>query len=222
MKTHYWPYNTLYNIHCYIRNRWIDHSHAMIASKDHIKRGQWCDVDYRFLPCLFDTLVNFVEQECAWEATWNNDKYNVPFWQNIKLLRLGGWRSREAGIDNLRWAMALINDENNNYQPSDKGYGQPTQQAIAAKEILDLYLWWTDVYPLRPDAHIASGFSAYCEEKRKLGGNLLDFNHLNESEELKKRGKKAFKLSRKLEEQYEKEDTDHLIRLIKIRHSLWT
>ena len=40
--------------------------------------------------------------------------------------------------------------------------------------------------------------------------------------ELKKFGDKALKLSHKIEAQYEKEDEQMMIRLIKVRHGLWT
>ena len=39
---------------------------------------------------------------------------------------------------------------------------------------------------------------------------------------LKKQKDRAHKLLYKIEQQYEKEDTEMLIRLIKVRHSLWT
>jgi hypothetical protein len=40
--------------------------------------------------------------------------------------------------------------------------------------------------------------------------------------ELKKMSDKAHKLLRKIEADYEKEDEDMMIRLIKVRHGLWT
>jgi hypothetical protein len=39
---------------------------------------------------------------------------------------------------------------------------------------------------------------------------------------LKKQSDKAHKLLRKIEEAYEKEDEAMMIRLIKVRHGLWT
>jgi hypothetical protein len=40
--------------------------------------------------------------------------------------------------------------------------------------------------------------------------------------ETKALGKKSLKLIQKIEQAYEKEDEDMMIRLIKIRHGLWT
>jgi len=40
--------------------------------------------------------------------------------------------------------------------------------------------------------------------------------------ETRKLGRKALKLSHKIEQQYEKEDEQMMIRLIKVRNSLWT
>jgi hypothetical protein len=98
---------------------------------------------------------------------------------------------------------------------------EDTSQASSAKEIKELYLWWTTVYPKRPDAHEASGWSAYCEKRRqKAGGDL--WGHENETEEERKECMTALDLSHKIEAEYMAEDEAMLIRLIKIRHALWT
>ena len=55
----YWPYDQWHNIRYYINNRWVTRSHALTAHPRDIKPGNWCDVGNRFLPCLFNELVDF-------------------------------------------------------------------------------------------------------------------------------------------------------------------
>jgi hypothetical protein len=97
---------------------------------------------------------------------------------------------------------------------------EPTYQAKAAKEILELYTWWKEVYPNRPDVHDASGWSAYCDMRREKGYHLLDME--DKSAEEKDMCNTALNKSREIEEAYNKEDEEMMIRLIKIRESLWT
>jgi hypothetical protein len=106
---------------------------------------------------------------------------------------------------------------------TDKGsedYGKPTHQALAAQEILALYRWWREVYPNRPDVHDASGWSAYCEMRRTKGYDFLDLEDKSEDEAAQ--CKTALEKSNEIEKAYDDEDEAMMIRLIKIRDSLWT
>ena len=58
-----WPVRKIYDIKYYINNRWVSKTHALTASVKDIPRGEWRDVGHRFLPCLFNELVDFVEIE---------------------------------------------------------------------------------------------------------------------------------------------------------------
>jgi hypothetical protein len=96
-----------------------------------------------------------------------------------------------------------------------------THQAKAAKEILELYTWWTVTHRNRPDPYEASGWSAACEAQRLANGGKLSFSSPKDPV-LKKQSDKAHKLLQKIEKAYEKEDEEMMIRLIKVRESLWT
>jgi len=219
-----WPIRKIYDIKYYINNRWVSRTHSLTAHARDIKPGQWQDVGNRFLPCLFNELVDFVEVETAWShIAWGDKearaKYDPPFWAS-GWWRWRTWRSPEAGLDHLDWAMTLTNEE---WLTEDKkGEAKPTGQATSAKEIKELYLWWTTVYPNRPDPHDASGWSDYCEASRIANGGKLSWSGGDKSPELKKQSDKSLKLLQKIEAAYEKEDEAMLIRLIKIRNSLWT
>jgi hypothetical protein len=218
----YYIPDKLNDIRYYINNRWITRSHALTAHPRDIKPGNWCDVGNRFLPCLFNELVDFVEIEQAWHhCMWSDEaktKFDVP-WYRKGWLRLRTWRCPEAGMEYLRWAETLTNEEF--LEEGEKHKAEPTYQAKAAKEIIELYTWWTVTYPNRPDPYEASGWTAACETQREANGGKLSFSSPKDPV-LKKASDKAHKLLQKIEAEYTKEDEAMMIRLIKIRESLWT
>jgi len=219
-----WPMRKLYDIKYYINNRWVSRTHSLTAHPRDIKPGQWCDVGNRFLPCLFNELVDFVEVESAWmHIAWGSAedkaKYAAPFWAT-GWWRWRTWRCPQAGLDHLDWAMTLTN--NDWCEPNHPEYGKPTGQALRAKEIKELYTWWTVTYRNRPDPYDASGWSAHCDAMRiKYPGKFI--SSLNSKDPAdRKASDKAHKLLQKIETAYEKEETEMMIRLIKIRDALWT
>jgi len=215
-----YPADKLNDLRYYINNRWVSRAHSLTAHPKDIAPGSWRDVGNRFLPCLFNELVDFVEIEQAWHYVMWNDaeqkKYNVP-WYRKGWLRWRTWRCPEAGLAYLDWASTLTNEEF-----LEEGETPTlTYQAKAAQEILELYTWWTVTYRNRPDPYEVSGWTAYCEASREANGGRLSFGG-DKNPELKKASKKALDKLHKIEQAYEKEDTEMLIRLIKIRQSLWT
>jgi hypothetical protein len=217
----YYIPDRLNDIRYYINNRWVSRSHALTAHAQDIKPGSWCDVGNRFLPCLFNELVDFVEVEQAWHhCMWDDEaktKFAVP-WYRKGWLRWRTWRCPEAGMEYLKWASTLTNKEF--LQEGEKE--EPTYQANSAKEIIELYTWWTVTYRNRPDPYDASGWTDHCEAMRvKYPGSFMASLNSKDPAD-KKASDKAHKLLRKIEAQYEKEDEQMMIRLVKIRGSLWT
>ena len=218
----WWPVDQIYALKYYINNRWVSRTHSLTAHPRDIKPGQWQDVGNRFLPCLFNELVDFVEIESAWShIAWGDKearaKYDPPFWAS-GWFRWRTWRSPQAGLDHLDWAMTLTNTDW--CEPDHPEYGKPTGQAERAKEIKELYLWWTVTYRARPDPYDASGWSEYCEKTRLLNdGRLFGSKKTPELEELSTR---SHELLQKIEADYAAEDEAMMIRLIKARDSLWT
>lgn len=212
-----WIPDKLYSAKYYIVNRWIDQSHALVAHPKHIKPGQYRDMDFRILHCLFDELVDHVEIERAYSNyRWSEEKSKGMRWWQVGRWRTRTWRSAEAGLAHLEWELTLTDEE---WLDADKkSEAKPTQQAKAAQEIIDLYKWWTEVYPNRPDPHDISGWTAHCESKRERGIGFL----ADDPQEDRAATKKMLDKIRKVEAAYEAEDTKMLIRLIKIRGSLWT
>lgn len=215
----------LYALKYYINNRWVTSTHTLTAHPSDIRRGDWCDVGNRFLPCLFNELVEFVEVELAWwHIAWSDSerkkKYSAPFWAS-GWFRWRTWRCPQAGLDNLEWQASLVYDENMGIEPSHKLFGKPTTQADKAREILALYNWWKCERPSRPDPYDASGWTDFCARMtEKYGPGLGSWNKRTKAE--KTESTRINKIQTKMEEQYEREDEDMMIRLIKIRNGLWT
>jgi hypothetical protein len=212
----------LNDVRYYINNRWVSHSHALTAHPRDIKPGSWSDVGNRFLPCLFNELVDFVEIEQAWHhCMWSDEaktEFEVPWWRS-GWLRWRTWRCPKAGMEYLKWASTLTNEE---FLDEDKKHeAVPTYQATSAKEIIELYTWWTVTYRNRPDPYEASGWTAACEAQREANGGKLSFSTPKDPA-LRKTQDKAHKILQKIEKDYAKEDEEMMIRLIKIRESLWT
>lgn len=208
----------------YIRHRFVAKTHTLTSN---LKRGTWHEWDDRILHCLFDELVNFVEIEFGYQhrlcSEEDRKKYQIPWYR--KSLKLGLWRCPEAGLDYLNWASALKYEEDE-LPKNDPKLGKPTSQALAAQEILVLYCWWTIERPKRPNPDDVSGYSAYYNEKKNNSDNPddpLDFLISNKrSEKEIARTRALLDACSKIEEDYDSEDTEMLIRLMKIRHFLWT
>lgn len=213
------PASAVHSVKYWLANRYTAKTHALTSN---LKKGQWHEFDTRLLYCTFDSLVNFIEIEQAahyliWMPKEERAQYNAPF-HAFGFWRSYTWRSPAAGIACLTWQANLTNTD---WVPEDDpDYGQPTQQAVAAKEILELYTWWKNIYPNRPDPHDVSGWSAICDKKHDQ--NADDFFFDDGDEEYRELSNKALILTGQIEEQYEAEDTEMLIRLIRVRKSLWT
>ena len=73
--------------------------------------------------------------------------------------------------------MTLVMDDNMGVEKDSPNFGKPTGQALRAKEIKELYLWWTVTYRARPDPYDASGWTAHCEAMRvKYPGSMRSVN----------------------------------------------
>jgi hypothetical protein len=215
-----WPTDKLHDVKSYILNRWFTETHALVAHPRDIKRGRWEDTGSRFLPCLFNSLVDFVEVELAWNMImWNFNRKELRKKYKMKMFpHLRGWRSAEAGIDSLKEQCVLIMDESWGHTKDDPNYGKLTSQAEASTEILALYTWWTTVYPKRLDPYIVSGWREFHSDRRI--GRIGPFAKLTTED--REEEHRLMKIIEDMESSYQKEDEEMMIRLIKIRERLWT
>ena len=229
-----WPKDKLWDLRCALNSRFFDKYYTMQTRLD---PWRYHEVDTRMLHGMFETLVDFVEIEKAWVMViWGQDENRKKF--GYKWYEMNGWtswfasekRHPEAGLAHLEWEMSLVRDnswygdnEEAIAEAKEKGeYGTMTHQAEAAKEQFELYNWWKNVRPKRPDPMDASGYTVYFDRLRNNSDDDF-FSFLNtKSEEDRIEQKTCSDLCSQIEEAYEKEDEEMLIRLIKIRRSLWT
>lgn len=196
----------------WIRYRTFDKYHVIPTG---LEPGYY-DADTRFLHGMFQLLVDFVEIEKAWmQVIWGSNedkKYHVP-WYCKGTFKTKNWRCKQAGLDYLNWECTLSSPK----LPEEE---RCASQAQTAYEIIDLYKWWTEDRPNRPDAMDASGWSEYCNKREQQGISVLDTRHETPKDNLESR--RLLDLTRKIEEEYYNEDTQMLTRLITVRGSLWT
>lgn len=111
-------------------------------------------------------------------------------------------------IGYLDWEISLVKDD-----------GTPTLQSEAAKTVKELYLWWKVARLCRPDPYVVSGWEEL--HKNLKNEDFLASLNDNNTERSKLRKSVILKMD-EIEKQYEDEDTDNMIRLIKLRNCLWT
>ncbi len=211
-----WPKNRLNALRYYCDNRWISKTHILTSR---LEPGQWHDFDTRMLHSAFDSLVDFVEIEQAWRhLVWSdqNKKHRKRWFRR--------WHNPEAGLEHLNWAASLLHDEDW-VDKNDPDFGKPTHQALAAAETVALYKWWKEARPKRPDPMDASGWSDYCDKRRKntqAQDNDVWLDIGDETDEEKARAREILAICHKMECEQDEEDTEMLIRLVNLRKSLWT
>lgn len=211
----YSPLTFMNSVRYYLNNRWISKTHVLTSN---LKRGSYYEFDTRLLYALFDELVNFVEIEQAWQhVAWSKEEqseYQIPWYR--KMFRLGRWRCPEAGLASLEWASELKYDQDVTNKEDPK-LGKPSPQALSAQETIVLYHWWKKSRPSRPDPIVASGWSDYCEKRRQASGDNDSWIGSCDED-----APAIMEACRKMEQAQDDEDTEMLIRLVKLRSYLWT
>lgn len=162
------------------------------------------DPDYRLLHANFQLLKDFVEIELASMMDASDERNNEEIdsflkrvGKHIRFRRRKMLRSPEQGIKHLDWEI-------------EETTGHQKTSAVEKKE---LYLWWTQYRPLRADPYDSALFK--------------DPNDNGEPWSLATMVRKPFnrplaEARQALENMYEAEDEEMLIRLMKVRRSLWS
>lgn len=191
-----YPGDVMHAIRVYYRNRFCDKIHYL---KTGLTPGEWYEFDQRLLHGMFGALVDFVESECGY--SWGA-KTKPSLWQ--KVVSYTTWTSitnKQQGIAELKDNIAVGNE-------------CPEQRATYQK-IFDLYMWWTIERPNRPDPYDVADYQLPKYDKK------LSFSKMWKQFDNKDRKQKMEIVSR-VERQYDEEDTQKMIELIEIRHSIWT
>ena len=156
----------------------------------------YSDVTERMLHVNFNMLKDFVEIEKAHMWNWSGEQPKMD----------------QPGVSHLLWEIGL--DADNKFH---------NQQSANALEQYELYDWWTNQRPYREDDAMEE-WEAYHKVKKEVYGDDADnfFRDDLDTEELKVLQKIWLNKSNTIEKHNLNEDESMLIRLIKIRSSLWT
>lgn len=189
----------------WIRYRTINRYHVIDTG---LAPGYY-EISDKVLHGPFNLLKNFVEKEQAWASQcWSSTNKltrieTLPFYYEFFYCK------PEIGIAHFNWAATL---DDPTLPPGDRS----EEQAKNAREVLALYTWWTETRPKRyideegvtysnqgfPMGPLDSGFD-------RTAADYVAFTKWH-NEEMDAEGR------------WIEEDTEMLIRLIKIRSSLWT
>lgn len=201
----HFPLDLVDSIRVYLRNRYVLKTHMI---KTGLEIGQWHEVENQILHGCFSLLVDFVECQKANMHVWSQKEADQPLWRRFPLLRWGQYRSKEDGIAYLKWEMSLTHD------------GVPDRQALDAVNIYNLYVWWTETRPKRKDAYELAGWNKF-EEDHPIDRSVFRLTS-NRTPEEQQELSDIFKRVRIIEEQYDQEDDEMLMKLMQIRRGMWT
>lgn len=204
----------------YLMNGLVSKTHALTSTS--LKFGVWHDLDSRILHCTMDSLVSFIEVDMA------------GLWQAGKGKKVE--RSAADGLAYLDWACSLSVSEFNNEDKGGTPTDEPSEQALDAREIRRVYIWWTIERLKRIDPSEESGLDQFCESMdlkyprlpNSTGGlsRRTWHHHYDNSPVLTKEEDETYGLLIKktmaIETARDNEDEEMLISVIKKRKSLWT
>ena len=200
-----WKYEAISR---WIRYRTYDKYHIVPTGL----KPDYYDVQHLMLHVNFNMLKEFVEVEQACSAYWWSEEGKKASWceKHMPFYRVFyPFRNPALGIKHFEWA-ATLDD------PSLPPHERSDHQAAAAREILAIYKWWVYERPARE-------IEEYPEYSNQGLGTLacFDDDFDRNAEDYKKHSEAMTDRSKK-EDEWEKEDEDMLIRLIKRRRHLWT
>lgn len=213
-----WIVDPLNDAAYYLRNRFINKTHYLHTD---LEPGKWHEFESRMLHGCFTELVDFVEIEKAWSnVSWNEQsrkEFQVPWWRSTQLFRWKRWRCPEAGIAHLKWEMTLDSESLHVYERCD-------HQAVAAREIMLLYTWWTVTRRARKDEWEETGLRVFWNQMDQKYDD--DWLGLGKPSKMTPAERTTYTQLTEavdaLEKARKQEDEDMLIRLVKLRTQMWT
>lgn len=200
-----WKYQA---ISSWIRYRTYDKYHVLKTGLE----PRYYEIETLMLHVNFNMLKDFVEVEQAIHSYWCSDEAKNASWceRHMPFYRFFyPFRRPDLGLKHLDWASTLDN-------PTLPAFEQSPAQAVAARETKALYLWWVNDRPARKEIE----YHPYDEQGLGMLGSLDD--DFNRDAEDYKKHVESMEARTVQEEAWNQEDEDMLIRLIKIRRSLWT
>jgi hypothetical protein len=211
--THRLPYLTWYPVKWKydVARDWVRYRRKKYHIIDTGLTPGYYDKDTLLLHANFSLLKNFVEIEKASMHRWSHASTEketllgfIPKRKKIDPLN---------GIKYLEWETTLdVPDEDGNSNP---------EQAAHAREILELYTWWVFDRPNRVELESPEAPADDVEHTRSFMYRMSTA-YREKYPEYHAAFSQWCVAHSKQEEDWAEEDTEMLIRLIKVRKSLWT
>ena len=178
------------NIDNYLENRFYDNTHKLVSK---LKTGKFHEFEITILHSLFDSYVNWIECNFAWNAMlWDTSNRKLVPWYKINRFtnKISRFRSQKFALSGLLDKMSEVDSE-----------FIYTERANIAKIQYELYIWWKFEFSNRKCPYKLAGY--YDETKEK------DFRLIFDKVEL-------------IEKEYFEEEQRMLHKLMDIRYHLWT
>jgi hypothetical protein len=188
----------------YVRYRTYDKYHILDTG---LSPGYY-SVSQQILNVNFNLFKHFIEVEQAW-SQYDHTEHRK--WWHIFVpsgILFRNWSSAELGIKHLEWAASLDD-------PALPLNERCNHQAVAAREMMVLYTWWINrpgrKYPtiLGYDNQQLGMLACIDDDFDKSAADYIEHNMVMDDIGI-------------LEKKWDEEDSEMLIRLIKIREALWT
>lgn len=208
-----WPNDCIWAIRTYIVNRFVSKTHYL---RTRLKPGEWHELEERMLHGLFNELKDFVETETAAFAVGPLSPIELseplPWFTKFKKY----FRKHHSAADGIAY---FRNQMESDWAPQTTLDPTAMTPSQVAREVLELYFWWTN-RGMRPDPYEASGWNRYVEWRWP---NSKDIN-FDDDGRTYPHGSPTDLLDalRNIERKYEDEDTEMMIRLVRLRKYLWT
>jgi len=201
-----WKYDRVTD---WIRYRTYDQYHKIDTG---LKPGYY-DVDTLMLHVNFNMLKDFVEVEQAWSRyIWSDERKENASWCEKHMpfyRRFYKFRRPDLGIKHLEWAATLDDPKLPPHERCD-------HQAVHARETMALYKWWVEERSARKEIE----YPEYDKQGLGTMGSLDD--DFDRGADDYKVYVSAIDAGSKQKEDWDNEDEEMLIRLMKIRRGLWT
>lgn len=217
----------------YIGNRYFEKKHLIVLDKF---KGQYLEACDAILEVNFKLLVDYVETDLAVHCFDSPKNLKEWLWYYLPypLNYFFPLRCKNRGLQKLQWDKSVPAHNEVDESGNVVNYGCPNQAKVA-REIEELYLWWTERRPARRDPMVESGLTDFYQYHRAEYGNVLnqgertpeghwrmyraeEYMSAEDAEEYRNLQKSSWDI----EERQDQEDEDMLIRLIKIRKNLWS
>lgn len=177
------------------------------------------DTDTRIFHAIMQLVVDHVEVSMS-AAYVDDGYYDVGFWEFVWMclppVIAPDWMIR------CRWrGMAFLAKEKRLNDPGLPIEHRHPEQARAASEIEQIYLWWKDIRPKRPEPEELSGMLEVMKKIREYRKKTHIFNTDSLPKNLDAELQAAVDMCDKTEKAYDNQDREMMKRVIDILPYMW-